>query len=199
MLPVSDALLLEVAGISASLLGFFVVGVFFYVQRGMFPGAADQAQRYLQTATRTVIVLYGMVLFLSLGLVALETPRVRLMYAVVSVLLAWSVFRTGVAIRTLHAVLDVRVMSPIGMWLAAAAIVGAPWLGGTEPTRENLTGAIALIGVFAFVSSASLVLSAFEISRLEADAARTRTERSPRGVDESRISELEEEGEVREF
>lgn len=33
MIPVSDPFLLQLAGITASLLGFFVVGVFFYVQR----------------------------------------------------------------------------------------------------------------------------------------------------------------------
>ena len=201
MLPVSDALLLEVAGIAASLLGFFVVGVFFYVQRGIFPDAGEHAQHYLQAATRTVIVLYGMVLFVSLGLVAMELPRVSLLYAVLSVVMLWSVFRTSRAIRALRAVLDVRVTSQIGMWLAAVAIVGIPWmLGGADPTREHLTAAVASIGVFVFFSSASLVLSAFEISRLEADAA-VRVSRSSPATDSPAAAnhddEVQEKGALR--
>lgn len=171
MREVSDAFLLEVAGIAASLLGFFVVGVFFYVQRGMFPNAADQARRYLQAATRTVILLYGMTLLLSLALVVLGPQLVSLIYAALSVLLLGSVSHTSVAIRRLHEAVEIRVMSQLGMWSAAAAIIGLPWiLGGSNPTRQDLTLAIALIGIFAFTSSASLVLSTFDISRLEARA-----------------------------
>ncbi len=174
MVNVSDALLLQVAGIATSLLGFFVVGVFFYVQRGMFPGAADQAQRYMRSATRTVIVLYGMVLFLSLALVAFDLPRVAFLYALLSIVLLWSVVETSRSIHRLHAEVAVTVMSQPAMWLAAAVILATPWLrGGMSPDRVDLASAIALIGVFAFLSSASLVLSAFEISRLEAAAERT--------------------------
>ncbi|HUG32921.1 MAG TPA: hypothetical protein VMM14_08510 [Acidimicrobiia bacterium] len=79
MNPVSDSLLLELAGIAASLLGFFVVGVFFYVQRGLFPHAGQAAQQYMQAATRTVIVLYGMTLGTSLGLVVLDPPLAGLL------------------------------------------------------------------------------------------------------------------------
>ena len=166
---VSDAFLLEVAGIAASLLGFFVVGVFFFVQRGLFPGAAEHAQRYMQAATGSIIVLYGMTLVLSLALVSLPTSWVSLMYVGFSLVLLWSVGRTNVAIRRLYQALDIRLMSPLAMWSAAVVIVAAPWVvGGVSPTRVHLALAIGVIGLFAFMSSASLVLSAFDISRLEA-------------------------------
>lgn len=171
MKSVSDAFLLEVAGITASLLGFFVVGVFFYVQRGVFPTAGQEAQRYLQAVTRTAIVLYGMTLTLSLGLVVLEPVWNSVLYAGLSVVLLWSVTRTSLAIRRLHHALGIRLMPQVSMWLAAAAVVAAPWvLAGGLPSRTHLTVAIALLGGFAFVSSASLVLSTFDISRLEASA-----------------------------
>ena len=169
---VSDAFLLEVAGIAASLLGFFVVGVFFFVQRGMFPGAAEHAQRYLQAATGSIIVVYGMTMVLSLALVVLPASWVSLMYVGFSLVLLWSVARTNSAIRRLHRALDIRLMSPLAMWSAALAIVGIPWvLGGVTPSRVHLAVAIGVIGLFAFTSSASLVLSAFDISRLEATVA----------------------------
>ena len=172
MNSVSDAFLLEVAGIAASLLGFFVVGVFFFVQRGMFPKAAEHAQRYMQAATGSIIVLYGMILALSLALVAVPTSWVAVMYLGFSALLLWSVARTNSAIRHLHRALGIRLMSPLAMWSATAAIAGVPWvLGGVAPTRAHLAWAIGVIGVFAFTSSASLVLSAFDISSLEASVA----------------------------
>jgi hypothetical protein len=171
MNPVSDSFLLELAGITASLLGFFVVGVFFYVQRGLFPHAAQAAQQYLQAATRTVIVLYGMTLSVSLGLVVLEPSGAALLYFCVSVVLLWSVVRTSMAISSLHEALEIRVIPQIPMWLAAVASLTAPWvLGGAGPSREQLTVAILLLGTFAFASSASLVLSTFDISRLESSA-----------------------------
>lgn len=173
MNPVSDPFLLQLAAITASLLGFFVVGVFFYVQRGLFPSAATAAQRYLQATTRTVIVLYGMALSVSLGLVVFEPQWAALLYLCVSIVLLWSVIGTSVAIGRLHRALEIRVMPQIPMWLSAIAIVIAPWvIGGTNPSREHLTAAILMLGVFAFASSASLVLSTFDISRLEASAVR---------------------------
>lgn len=169
---VSDAFLLEVAGIAASLLGFLVVGVFFFVQRGMFPRAAEHAQRYMQAATGSIIVLYGMTMVLSLALVVLSSSWVSLMYLGFSLVLLWSVARTNTAIRRLHRALDIRLMSPLVMWSAAVAIIGIPWvLGGATPSRVHLAVAIGVTGLFAFTSSASLVLSAFDISRLEATVA----------------------------
>lgn len=171
MNPVADPLLLELAGITASLLGFFVVGVFFYVQRGLFPRAAHAAQQYMRAATRTVIVLYGMALGAALGLVVFDSPWAGLLYLGMSIVLLWSVFRTSLAISRLHHALEIRVIPQIPIWLAAFASLVAPWImGGTNPSREQLTLAILLVGVFAFASSASLVLSAFDISRLESSA-----------------------------
>lgn len=174
MNPVSDPLLLELAGITASLLGFFVVGVFFYVQRGLFPYAAHAAQQYMRAATRTVIVLYGMTLGVSLGLVVFDPLVAGLLYLGVSIVLLWSVIRTSLAISRLHHALEIRVLPQFSMWLAALASLVAPWImGGTSPSRQQLTLAILLLGVFTFASSASLVLSAFDISRLESYAVPT--------------------------
>jgi hypothetical protein len=171
MRPVADEFLLQVAGITASLLGFFVVGVFFYVQRGLFPRAAEVAQQYLQAATRTVIVLYGMTMSVSLGLVVFEPSWAAALYLCVSIILLWAVAQTSLAITRLHQALELRVIPQIPMWLAAAASVAVPWiLGGISPSRDQLTVAILLLGVFAFASSASLVLSTFDISRLESEA-----------------------------
>lgn len=170
---VADDFLLQVAGISASLLGFFVVGVFFFVQRGMFPEVAEHAQRYLQAATGTIIVLYGLILFLSLALVVAPLQWVSVLYLVFSAVLLWSVWRTSVAVSRLHRLIPLRLTSQLGLWLAAAALVAAPWIpAGFAPSRNHFAVAIAIAGLFAFASTASLVLFAFEISRLEAEAGK---------------------------
>lgn len=187
MKPVSDAFLLQFAGIAASLLGFLVVGVFFYVQRGMFPRAAQVAQQYMQAAARTVIVLYGMTLGVSLGLVVLEPSWAALLYLCLSLVLLWSVIRTSVAIDRLHEALELRVMPQVPMWLAAVASLSGPWvMGGIDPSREQLTAAVLFLGVLAFASSASLVLSTFDISRLESSAVPgSRSEVLPGGGEEN--------------
>ncbi len=172
---VTDAFLLEVAGISASLLGFFVVGLFFYVQRGIFPHAADHAQGYLKTAARTVIYLYGLAVLLSLSLVVLTSGYVALLYATLSVGLVGSVVQTALASRRLQSAIGVRVMSQVAVWMATTLVVGIPWvLGGLAPSRPDFTWALMVICVFAFLSTVSLMLSTFDISDLEAVASARR-------------------------
>lgn len=172
---VSDAFLLEVAGISASLLGFFVVGLFFYVQRGIFPHAADHAQGYLKMAARTVIYLYGLAVLLSLSLVVLTSGYVALLYATLSVGLVGSVLQTALASRRLQSAIGVRVMSQVAVWMATTLVVGIPWvLGGLAPSRPDFTWALMVICVFAFLSTVSLMLSTFDISDLEAVASARR-------------------------
>lgn len=169
METVTDAFLLQLASISASLLGFFVIGVFFYVQRGMFPQVAEHALRYLRNMTGSVILLYGMSLILAMSLVVLELERVAVVYALLSILLVWSVVRTSRAIRRLHQVLGLRIMSQLALWSAAMVVVAGPWvLGGSNPTRSQFAWSIAVVGLLAFASSAGLVLSTFDIARLEA-------------------------------
>lgn len=168
---VSDPFLLEVAGISASLLGFFVVGVFFYVERSIFPQAADRAHGYLRAAVGSVIYLYGMVVLLALGLVVLSSGFVSLLYVVLSAGLVWSVARTSSATRRLQRAVGVRMLSQTAAWAATILILGLPWvIGGFVPSRSHFTWGLMLVGVFAFVSTASFVLSAFDLSALEASA-----------------------------
>ena len=125
-------------------------------------------------------MLYGMTLLLCLALVVLDPSWVAILYLGLSLVLLWSVARTSIAIRGLHRVLDIRVTSQIGTWLATAAVIALPWaLGGVQPSRSHLTWAILLIGVLAFTSSASLALSTFDISRLEATTGHKQRETRP--------------------
>ncbi len=168
---VSDSFLLEVAGISASLLGFFVVGVFFYVERSIFPQAADEAHGYLKAAVRSVIYLYGMAVLVSLGLVVFSSELVSVLYFILSAGLVWSVADTNRATRRLQRAVGVRVLSQTFTWFATILVLGLPWvLGGLAPSRPHFTWGLIFVGVFAFITTASFVLSAFDLSALEASA-----------------------------
>lgn len=170
MVNVSDSLLLEIAGISASLLGFFVVGVFFYVERSIFPQAADEAGQYLKAAVRSVIYLYGMATMLSLGLVALTAGFASVLYMVLSAGLVWSVVHTNAVTRRLQRAVGVRVLSQTFTWSAPAIISALPWMiGGFAPSRSDFAWGLIFVGVLAFISTGSFVLSAFDLSALEAE------------------------------
>lgn len=180
MVNVSDSFLLEIAGISASLLGFFVVGVFFYVERSIFPQAADEAGQYLKAAVRSVIYLYGMATLLSLGLVALTSGFASVLYVLLTVGLVLSVAHTNAATRRLQRAVGVRVLSQTFTWFATSVILGLPWvLGGFAPPRSDFAWGLILVGVFAFISTTSFVLSAFDLSALEASTFREGSNADP--------------------
>lgn len=181
MKHVPDAFLLEVAGILASLLGFFVVGVFFYVQRGIFPEAAAEARGYLRAVTGLVILLYGSAVALALALVIMPVSSGRLVYATTSLLILAAVARASVAVRRLHRMVNVKVVSQAAMWICAGTVIGLPWiLGGTRPQLEDIVWGILLVGTCAFASSTALIVATFDLIELERIATKGKPARSAR-------------------
>jgi hypothetical protein len=167
--------LLSVAEISATLIGLLLVGSFFYVETGLrrLGRAREAVTSYLRAGTRIVLVLYGMTLALSLTLVALESIWATVFFAVLSLLLLAANVATSVRIRALAkltrstTVLVNDVVSSAGI----LALVAIPWvLGGLRPTREDLTWAILLSLGTGFLCTCTLVLSIFDLSKMEAAA-----------------------------
>jgi hypothetical protein len=172
---VSDALLLILAEVSATLIGLLLVGVFFYVETGLrrLGPAREAATSYLRAGTRIVLVLYAMTLALSLSLVVLEPVWSRVLFAVLSLLLLAANIETSVRLRAVvrltrsTAVLVNDVVTSAGI----LALVVIPWvLGGLHPTRQELTWAILLSLTTGFLCTCTLVLSVFDISNMEAAA-----------------------------
>jgi hypothetical protein len=62
MREISDAFLLNVAEVSATLIGLFLVGVFFYVETGFrrLGHHRDVVEPYFRSATRIVLILYAL-------------------------------------------------------------------------------------------------------------------------------------------
>ena len=89
MQQVSDAFLLTIAEVSATLIGLFIVGVFFYIDTGLrqLHDIPDVVAPYIRAGTRIVLVLYAIPLGLSLTLVVLEPIWTRLLFALLSLVL----------------------------------------------------------------------------------------------------------------
>jgi hypothetical protein len=180
MREVSDAFLLNMAEVSATLIGLFLVGVFFYVETGL--RRADQARKvfepYLRAGTRITLIVFAIPLGLSLTLVALETFWARVLFALLSLVLLAANVDSALRIRGVARVTGstaLLVNEVVGSVVVVLLVV-MPWvLGGLRPTREDLTWAILLSFAAGFLSISATVMSAFDIARLEASARTVRT------------------------
>jgi hypothetical protein len=68
---VADAFLLNMAEVSASLVGLFLVGVFFYVDTGLRRWSRTRGvfQPYLRAGTRITLIVFSIPIEVSLALV----------------------------------------------------------------------------------------------------------------------------------
>ena len=74
MLMNVNEFLLGVSGVAATLIGTFIVGVFFYIDTDLHRMlmSSDAADRYLRSGVRWVLVVYSLPLFVPLTLAAFE-------------------------------------------------------------------------------------------------------------------------------
>lgn len=169
---VSDAFLLQMAEVSAGLIGLFLVGVFFYVETGFRRAqlVREVVDPYFRASARIVLVLFAIPIGLSVTLVALEPAWPRVLFLPLSALLVATNVATAGRVRPVVAVTGSGVLTAtevIGS-AAVAAIVTVPWiLGGLHPTREDLTWAILLSFATGFLSIGAIVTSAFDVARLD--------------------------------
>jgi hypothetical protein len=169
---VSDAFLLNVAEVSATLIGLFLVGVFFYVETGFrrLGSVREVLEPYFRSSTRIVLLLYALPLGLSLTLVALEPVWSRVLFVAFSVLLVASNVDTFVRVMRIARVTGSRMflLNEVLGSVAVALLVVVPWaLGGLDPTREDLTWALLLSFASGFLSVGALMLSVFDVARFE--------------------------------
>jgi hypothetical protein len=173
---VSDSFLLNMAEVSATLTGLFLVGVLFFVETGFrrLGQAREIFEPYLRAGTRIVLLLYALPLSLSLTLVVLGMNWNRALFAVLSVLLLAANVDSVGRIRAVARVTSSKVLVANELLGTAAVLVlvAIPWiLGGLHPTREDLTWAILLSFASAFVSVGALVLAVFDTATYETPAA----------------------------
>jgi hypothetical protein len=174
---VTDAFLLNMAEVSATLIGLFLVGVFFYVETGL--GRRDFSRRvfepYLRAGTRITLIVFAIPLGLSLTLVVLEPVWSRILFAVLSLLLVAANVDSVMRVRGLARGSVGLVVNEIVTTALAVVLVVLPWaLGGLHPTREDLTWAILLSFAAGFLSIGATVMSAFDVARSETSDQGTR-------------------------
>jgi hypothetical protein len=177
MREVSDDFLLNMAEVSAALIGLFMVGIFFFADTGF--RRLDQARAivepYFRASTRIVLVLYALPLGLSLSLVALQPIWSRVLFALLSLMLLAANLDTAARIRAVTRVTGstaLLVNELVGS-AAVLVIVALPWvLGGLHPTREDLAWAILLAFAAGFASISALVLFVLDLTGFEAGAGR---------------------------
>jgi hypothetical protein len=168
MREVSDDFLLNIAEVTAALVGLFLVGIFFFVETGFRGRRREALEPYFRSGTRIVLIVFAFPLLLSLTLVAMEPVWSHLLFAALSVLL---IAANIDSVRRVWEVADTSPALLINELLGTAAailIVVLPWiLGGIDPSREDLAWSIMLAFVTGFLSVSTLVLSAFDVERIE--------------------------------
>jgi hypothetical protein len=190
--PVTDAFLLNMAEVSATLIGLFFVGVFFYVNSGLRRLEHVRAvfEPYLRAGTRITLIVFAIPLSLSLSLVALDIVWSRILFVLLSLTLIAANVDTLVRIGAATRATGSRPFLANEIFGTALTIllIVLPWvLGGLRPTREDLTWAILLSFAAGFLSICATVMSVFDMSRLETverrqsvpDGTRDRPPRQP--------------------
>ena len=172
MRPVTDAFLLNMAEVSATLIGLFFVGVFFYVDSGLRRLERVRAvfEPYLRAGTRITLIVFAIPLSLSLSLVALDIVWSRILFVLLSLTLIAANVDTLVRIGAEARATGSRLFLVNEIFATALTIllIVLPWvLGGLRPTREDLTWAILLSFAAGFLSICATVMSVFDMSRLE--------------------------------
>jgi hypothetical protein len=190
MREVSDAFLLNMAEISAGLIGLFLVGIFFYMETGLrrTGPARDVFEPYLRSGTRITLIVFAFPIGLSLALVVLEPVWARVLFALLSLVLILANVDSAVRVRGVAKVTEsiALLVNEVVTTIVAVVMLVTPWaLGGLHPTREDLAWAILLSFAAGFLSIGAVVISAFDIARLDAggttlnDGAPPTTEQEP--------------------
>lgn len=169
----SDDLLLNLAAVSATLLGLLVVGVIFYVETGLrrLERNREPVASYVRAASKLTMALFSAALVVTLSLVSLDLVWARVVFVAASI----AVVVTLISFSR-HAVAMARVVGRrawslpygVGLWATATVVLAAPWLlGGLHPSREDLTVGVLLILLSGLVSTFSILLSIFDIAAFE--------------------------------
>lgn len=167
---VDQEFLLGLAGVAATLLGTFIVGVFFYIDSDMHRrlASSEAADAYLRSATRWVFAAYSIPLLVPLVLVSMEPLPGAVTFAVLAVILALTTVDTGrrLLVRGGFGISRALVVNE---WLTSAAVLGAlilPWaLGGWIPDAAAFVPSLILILASGFESTAALVMSHFDATK----------------------------------
>ncbi|WP_214465619.1 hypothetical protein [Microbacterium flavescens] len=170
MKEVDQEFLLGTAGVSATLLGTFIVGVFFYIDSDMHRRLSSSGPMdiYLRSATRWVFAAYSIPLLVPLVLVSTAPVLGAVTFAVLGVILMMMTVDTGRRLLVKGGSGLSRALV-INEWLTSAAVLAAvvlPWvLGGWMPEAAAYVPSLLLLLASGFESTAALVMSQFDATK----------------------------------
>lgn len=176
MLMNVNELLLGVAGVASTLIGTFIIGVFFYIDTDLhrMMMASDAADHYLRSSVRWVFVVYALPLFVPLTFAAFEPFWGTATFIAFSALVALTTLDTGrrILVRGGSGNSKARV---VNQWVCTAAVVVLillPWaIGGwVPPATAFIPSLIIALGV-GFASTAALIMAQFDATAAMADSS----------------------------
>ena len=159
--------LLGAAGISATLIGTFIVGVFFYIDTDLHRRlmATDAADRYLRSGVRWVFTVYALPLFVSLVLAAFDPIWGAATFIALGAVLLLSTVDTGWRILMKGGSGGSRALV-VNQWASTAAVVVVvtlPWvIGGWVPPATAFIPSILVALAAGFASTAALIMTQFD-------------------------------------
>ncbi|WP_345752514.1 hypothetical protein [Microbacterium rhizophilus] len=168
MIDISD-FYVNLAGVSGTLLGTFVIGAFFYLDSDMHRRALANAvdDLYIRAGIRWVFAAYSLPVFVSLTLASLPRVYGAVVFAVLATVLLLTTVAT--ARRVLAAAEGMSTSLVLNEWLTTAAVpvlIALPWILGREvlPSVEHYVPSLMLSLAIAFSSTAALVMAEFDSS-----------------------------------
>ncbi|MGC5617664.1 hypothetical protein [Georgenia sp. Z1491] len=177
MIDGSDEFLLALASIAATLVGTFIVAVFFYLDSALHRarGAAGSSpDRYIRAGTRWVLIAYSLPLIVPLALVGAEPVWATVTCVVCAAALVIAtvdtsrrIVKKGATRRSLALAANEIVTS-----LAVVALVVLPWiLGGWIPSPSDLVPSLLLALAIGFTSTAAVIMSVVDAGETSTPAS----------------------------
>lgn len=168
MSAVTVEFLLALAGIAATLVGTFIVAVFFSLDsalRRARGAAGSTADRYMRAGVRWVLVAYGLPLVVALALVGAEPVWAAIAFLVFAVALVVAtvdtsrrVMEKGATRRPLALAVNEILTS-----IAVVALVALPWiLGGWIPSPSDYVPSLLLALAIGFTSTTTVIMWVFD-------------------------------------
>ena len=176
MLMNANEFLMGVAGVAGTLIGTFIVGVFFYIDTDLHRRlmASDAADRYLRSGVRWVFVVYALPLFVSLALAAFEPIWGTAVFIGLSAILLLSTVDTGRRILK-NGGMGVSTALAVNQWLCTAGVVvliALPWIiGGWSPPAVAFIPSTLIAIAIGFTSTAALIMTQFDSTAAMAEAS----------------------------
>ncbi|WP_410809588.1 hypothetical protein [Micromonospora sp. 067-2] len=167
MREVDEQFLIGLAEIAATLVGTFLVGVFFYLdsEQRRVRRAGAGADRYIRAGVRGVFLITALPLIVPLALANLDPIWGALAFVVLgAMLLVASVDSSFRIVRYRHEGISVTLAAnEIVSWLVILIIIAIPWvLGGWVPPPRAFVPSLVLALGAGFLSTVALVMHLFD-------------------------------------